>query len=81
MNKSFFNSDLQSISVRLFTSKLQQMTWVKNTTVDEKGLVVILKNNSPRYLLVEFSNAEHPIPRPKNGQKESQRSQDWNRFS
>lgn len=57
------------------------MTWVKNTTVDEKGLVVILKNNSPRYLLVEFSNAEHPIPRPKNGQKESQRSQDWNRFS
>ena len=26
--------------------------------VDEKGPVVILKNNSPRYLLVEFNNAE-----------------------
>lgn len=26
--------------------------------VDEKGPVVILKNNSPRYLLIEFSNAE-----------------------
>ncbi|HAC60798.1 MAG TPA: type II toxin-antitoxin system prevent-host-death family antitoxin [Lachnospiraceae bacterium] len=26
--------------------------------VDEKGSVVILKNNSPRYLLIEFSNAE-----------------------
>ena len=24
----------------------------------EKGSVVILKNNSPRYLLIEFSNAE-----------------------
>ena len=26
--------------------------------VDEKGAVVILKNNSPRYLLVEFHQAE-----------------------
>lgn len=26
--------------------------------VDEKGPVVVLKNNSPRYLLIEFSNAE-----------------------
>ena len=26
--------------------------------VDEKGPVVILKNNSPSYLLVEFNNAE-----------------------
>ncbi|HCG59315.1 MAG TPA: type II toxin-antitoxin system prevent-host-death family antitoxin [Lachnospiraceae bacterium] len=26
--------------------------------VDEKGSVVILKNISPRYLLIEFSNAE-----------------------
>lgn len=26
--------------------------------VDEKGAVVILKNNSPRYLLIEFSAAE-----------------------
>lgn len=26
--------------------------------VDEKGPVVILKNNSPRYLLIEFNNAE-----------------------
>ena len=26
--------------------------------VDEKGPVVILKNNSPRYLLVEFNDAE-----------------------
>ena len=26
--------------------------------VDEKGSVVILKNNSPRYLLIEFSSAE-----------------------
>ncbi|MDY2852281.1 MAG: type II toxin-antitoxin system Phd/YefM family antitoxin [Acidaminococcus fermentans] len=26
--------------------------------VDEKGPVVILKNNTPRYLLVEFNNAE-----------------------
>ena len=26
--------------------------------VDEKGSVVILKNNSPRYLLIEFSNDE-----------------------
>lgn len=26
--------------------------------VDEKGSVVILKNNSPRYLLIEFNNAE-----------------------
>lgn len=26
--------------------------------VDEKGPVVILKNNTPRYLLVEFSTAE-----------------------
>ena len=25
---------------------------------DEKGPVVILKNNTPRYLLVEFNNAE-----------------------
>ena len=27
--------------------------------VDEKGSVVILKNNAPRYLLIEFSQAEH----------------------
>ena len=26
--------------------------------VDAKGPVVILKNNSPRYLLIEFNNAE-----------------------
>jgi len=26
--------------------------------VDEKGSVVILKNNAPRYLLIEFANAE-----------------------
>lgn len=26
--------------------------------VDEKGSVVILKNNTPRYLLIEFNNAE-----------------------
>ena len=26
--------------------------------VDEKGSVVILKNNAPRYLLIEFSLAE-----------------------
>ncbi len=26
--------------------------------VDEKGAVVILKNNAPRYLLVEFHQAE-----------------------
>lgn len=26
--------------------------------VDENGPVVILKNNSPRYLLIEFTNAE-----------------------
>ncbi|WP_317303214.1 type II toxin-antitoxin system Phd/YefM family antitoxin [Acidaminococcus timonensis] len=26
--------------------------------VDEKGPVVILKNNTPHYLLVEFNNAE-----------------------
>lgn len=26
--------------------------------VDEKGSVVILKNNSPRYLLIEFGSAE-----------------------
>lgn len=26
--------------------------------VDEKGYVVILKNNSPRYLLMEFGSAE-----------------------
>ena len=26
--------------------------------VDEKGTVVIMKNNAPRYLLVEFSQAE-----------------------
>ena len=26
--------------------------------VDEKGPVVILKNNPPRYLLIEFTNAE-----------------------
>ena len=26
--------------------------------VDEKGTVVILKNNVPRYLLIEFSQAE-----------------------
>lgn len=26
--------------------------------VDEYGAVVILKNNTPRYLLIEFSNAE-----------------------
>ena len=26
--------------------------------VDEKGSVIILKNNSPRYLLIEFSSAE-----------------------
>ena len=26
--------------------------------VDEKGSVIILKNNSPRYLLIEFNQAE-----------------------
>jgi len=26
--------------------------------VDESGAVVILKNNTPRYLLIEFSSAE-----------------------
>lgn len=26
--------------------------------VDEKGSVVILKNNAPRYLLIEFSQAD-----------------------
>lgn len=26
--------------------------------VDESGAVVILKNNTPRYLLIEFGNAE-----------------------
>lgn len=26
--------------------------------VDENGAVVIFKNNTPRYLLIEFSNAE-----------------------
>ena len=26
--------------------------------VDEKGSVVILKNNSPRYLLIEFNQAQ-----------------------
>ena len=26
--------------------------------VDEKGSVVILRNNSPRYLVIEFSQAE-----------------------
>lgn len=26
--------------------------------VDEKGPVVILKNNTPRYLVIEFNNAE-----------------------
>ena len=26
--------------------------------VDEKGSVIILKNNSPRYLLIEFRQAE-----------------------
>lgn len=26
--------------------------------VDEKGAVVILKNNTPRYLLIEFGRAE-----------------------
>ncbi|MCH3987800.1 MAG: type II toxin-antitoxin system Phd/YefM family antitoxin [Lachnospiraceae bacterium] len=26
--------------------------------VDEKGSVIILKNNTPRYLLIEFSSAE-----------------------
>ena len=26
--------------------------------VDEKGSVVIMKNNTPRYLLIEFSQAE-----------------------
>lgn len=27
--------------------------------VDEKGSVIIMKNNAPRYLLVEFSQAEN----------------------
>ncbi|MBQ9195990.1 MAG: type II toxin-antitoxin system Phd/YefM family antitoxin [Clostridia bacterium] len=26
--------------------------------VDEKGTVIIMKNNAPRYLLIEFSQAE-----------------------
>ena len=26
--------------------------------IDEKGSVVILKNNTPRYLVIEFNNAE-----------------------
>ena len=26
--------------------------------VDEQGSVVILKNNTPRYLIIEFTNAE-----------------------
>lgn len=30
--------------------------------VDEKGSVVILKNNSPRYLLIEFSQAQKEQP-------------------
>ncbi|HCS68268.1 MAG TPA: type II toxin-antitoxin system prevent-host-death family antitoxin [Oribacterium sp.] len=32
--------------------------------VDEKGSVVILKNNSPRYLLIEFSSAEQEQTAP-----------------
>jgi antitoxin Phd len=27
--------------------------------VDETGSAIILKNNAPRYLLIEFSQAEH----------------------
>ena len=30
--------------------------------VDEKGSVVILKNNSPRYLLIEFNQAQRDQP-------------------
>ncbi len=29
--------------------------------VDENGAVVILKNNAPRYLLIEFSSAEEEL--------------------
>ena len=29
--------------------------------VDEKGSVVILKNNSPRYLLIEFNQAQGAV--------------------
>lgn len=29
--------------------------------VDENGSVVILKNNTPRYLLIEFSSAEEEL--------------------
>lgn len=29
--------------------------------VDESGAVVILKNNAPRYLLVEFNSAEEAV--------------------
>lgn len=29
--------------------------------VDEKGSIVILKNNSPRYLLIEFNQAQREL--------------------
>ncbi|MCD8011404.1 MAG: type II toxin-antitoxin system Phd/YefM family antitoxin [Lachnospiraceae bacterium] len=32
--------------------------------VDENGAVVILKNNTPRYLLIEFSSAEEEQTAP-----------------
>ena len=30
--------------------------------VEQKGAVVILKNNAPRYLVIEFSKAESILP-------------------
>ena len=32
--------------------------------VDESGSVIILKNNTPRYLLIDFSQAEKEQPIP-----------------
>lgn len=42
---------------------------------DENGAVVILKNNTPRYLLIEFNTAQEELTA--SGTKDSEELLDW----
>jgi len=53
VNKMLINTD----SIISITEANQNFSRVTRM-VDEKGSVVILKNNSPRYLVIEFNQAE-----------------------
>jgi len=53
VNKMLINTD----SIISITEANQNFSRVTRM-VDEKGSVVILKNNSPRYLVIEFNQAQ-----------------------